>query len=956
MLVLAIVWQLYPHGHGCTPATDLTPHTHTMTITLDHRTIGRMTDGYHPAFAFWSPMQLERYRQVLLADKRVRELPHVVPVRGRGRAFQKRWTTPSVPPPKNYLSSAKEYEDYLRRVVLVPFFDEAREKLAAAAGAGQAYSAITKKPPPSIKNLDPARVRMYFERLQNAHKQETIDSFRAALGVDVSRLLRVHGKLMTTYTIDNVRLIKSIPPRFHRRIATDLRTMLDTKAFDRQRLSAYFASSYGKSGYPLRRLARDQTTKIIGQLTGFRQREVGIQQYTWSTSRDDAVRPTHEANEGNDYAWNNPPILTGHPGHDIQCRCTAIPLITQPTAVEAVQASVPSFRSDGSGAAIRQRILAGSSPLREFLDLEVEHKRVAKLIDDLEAERAQVSMRPGVLQDELDQLDFLLAKAEKDQEAVSLSLRLAETEWTKASEAYRERVWDILGEEGEPLPLHIHRESFRRWGGTPSEQRWKKIETMAEHFGRIVRGGGARSRIDIDVRVTNTTRSSAGDMYKEGGRPLVTLSGKLLDQKRGYITLAHEAGHALEDQDRELFLDAVGFLYGRTTNKKLTHLGRGYRANEVARDGGFVDPYIGKEYATGEAGVVRRHYTTVVSPWQGAAKEGDYIYATEVVSMGLGEMLRDPVGLARKDPEYFDFIYEKVLRRYLPAATEKTEADAARAVREIIESVPDDPDNKSRLASFAKFRWGDQVAERVRGDVFDSMDGPVLLRGIANEDLVTENLNGTWLGTGVYGNGNYYAGTGRTQKVLDYAFSADENAGWVYATKLKPDAKIISYADLQKEYASVRRHWGREIGFDVVEWDEFFLSEGEYAAYKGFDAIHIAHEDYYVILNQRKLAVDERMLPGGTWDTRDYVPADLRRLKTTTAREYEREIDNMWDGIQQLRARNPGDEDIPMLEGELTNLQNKVDNAMENIEKKIEVEIEKTRLHLRTQVEEYASQ
>lgn len=46
--------------------------------------------------------------------------------------------------------------------------------------------------------------------------------------------------------------------------------------------------------------------------------------YIWRTAGDDKVRPSHAANEGRIFAWNNPPA-TGNPGEAINCRCSAEP-------------------------------------------------------------------------------------------------------------------------------------------------------------------------------------------------------------------------------------------------------------------------------------------------------------------------------------------------------------------------------------------------------------------------------------------------------------------------------------------------------------------------------------------------------------------------------------------------------------------------------------------------------
>lgn len=46
--------------------------------------------------------------------------------------------------------------------------------------------------------------------------------------------------------------------------------------------------------------------------------------YIWRTQGDENVRPSHAANNGPVFAWDDPPP-TGHPGEDYGCRCTAEP-------------------------------------------------------------------------------------------------------------------------------------------------------------------------------------------------------------------------------------------------------------------------------------------------------------------------------------------------------------------------------------------------------------------------------------------------------------------------------------------------------------------------------------------------------------------------------------------------------------------------------------------------------
>ena len=73
-----------------------------------------------------------------------------------------------------------------------------------------------------------------------------------------------------------------------------------------------------------RLIARDQISKLNGQLTMMRSQRSGIDEYIWSTSQDERVRPSHREKNNKKRNWNENPI----PGEEIQCRCVAIPLIS----------------------------------------------------------------------------------------------------------------------------------------------------------------------------------------------------------------------------------------------------------------------------------------------------------------------------------------------------------------------------------------------------------------------------------------------------------------------------------------------------------------------------------------------------------------------------------------------------------------------------------------------------
>lgn len=82
-------------------------------------------------------------------------------------------------------------------------------------------------------------------------------------------------------------------------------------------------------------LARDQTLRLFGEITELRQKNVGVSEYIWDTSKDERVRPRHADLEGTTQKWSEAPIVdtrTGrraHPGQDFQCRCQALPLLPE---------------------------------------------------------------------------------------------------------------------------------------------------------------------------------------------------------------------------------------------------------------------------------------------------------------------------------------------------------------------------------------------------------------------------------------------------------------------------------------------------------------------------------------------------------------------------------------------------------------------------------------------------
>ncbi len=93
-------------------------------------------------------------------------------------------------------------------------------------------------------------------------------------------------------------------------------------------LASELSERYGVSTSRAELIARDQVLKLNGQLNRSRQQAAGVRRYRWSTSGDERVRESHQALDGTIQSWDAPPLV-GHPGEDVQCRCTAIPILPE---------------------------------------------------------------------------------------------------------------------------------------------------------------------------------------------------------------------------------------------------------------------------------------------------------------------------------------------------------------------------------------------------------------------------------------------------------------------------------------------------------------------------------------------------------------------------------------------------------------------------------------------------
>lgn len=151
-------------------------------------------------------------------------------------------------------------------------------------------------------------------------------AIKSSVGVDISPVLTQSGPIldaMKAATKDNIDLIKSIPEQYFEKLGDAVgKNMERGMRFEDLAKEIERIGDVTESRAKL--IARDQTSKMNGAFNQARQTSLGIDKYQWQTSGDERVRPEHDANDGEIFRWDSPPA-TGHPGHDVNCRCVAIP-------------------------------------------------------------------------------------------------------------------------------------------------------------------------------------------------------------------------------------------------------------------------------------------------------------------------------------------------------------------------------------------------------------------------------------------------------------------------------------------------------------------------------------------------------------------------------------------------------------------------------------------------------
>jgi SPP1 gp7 family putative phage head morphogenesis protein len=236
---------------------------------------------------------------------------------------------PIKPSSRSELAYRNDLFSFVHRIAMAFDMKELKSGITDAVSPVTAKDVMTKlKERVSVINADAESIAKRFaSKTSDTHKRQMIKEFQKHVTFDVTKALKSEGLevVMQSRVSENADLIKSISERHVSRIEKKLNEALMTgKTVN---LIEEIEKTSDVSRSQARLIARDQTAKFNSELNQERQTSIGVEQYVWSTSKDERVRDSHAANEGQTFNWDSPPDETGHPGDDIQCRCVALPVL-----------------------------------------------------------------------------------------------------------------------------------------------------------------------------------------------------------------------------------------------------------------------------------------------------------------------------------------------------------------------------------------------------------------------------------------------------------------------------------------------------------------------------------------------------------------------------------------------------------------------------------------------------
>ena len=166
----------------------------------------------------------------------------------------------------------------------------------------------------------------YAERVSGHQRANLQRQVKAALGVD--GVITPDAKLRAMidgFVHENVALITKLKGR----VLDDIEgvvTRAVTSGATWESAAKEISARFGIEERHARLIARDQISKVHGQIARMRHQELGLKRYRWITKRDHRVRKSHRERESKIYTYEGPGQAPELPGQAIACRCVEEPI------------------------------------------------------------------------------------------------------------------------------------------------------------------------------------------------------------------------------------------------------------------------------------------------------------------------------------------------------------------------------------------------------------------------------------------------------------------------------------------------------------------------------------------------------------------------------------------------------------------------------------------------------
>ena len=140
---------------------------------------------------------------------------------------------------------------------------------------------------------------------------------------------------LSAASYQNAKLIQSIPAQYLEQVQNIVMTNM-RNGMRPSYIEEALVKQFGITERRAKLIARDQVSKIQGDMNRIRQVNSGITYFKWTTSQDERVRHSHVEVAKRDvgygpgiFRWDDLPVVDGvptFPGQPINCRCIARPV------------------------------------------------------------------------------------------------------------------------------------------------------------------------------------------------------------------------------------------------------------------------------------------------------------------------------------------------------------------------------------------------------------------------------------------------------------------------------------------------------------------------------------------------------------------------------------------------------------------------------------------------------